>query len=432
MRSRTITMLMSVALALALAGCSAQLSGPSSFGETPVSRSPVDDNAGGSSVSTPLLYWETAPGSPGKEPQVPESQIPESPAVESQAVASGNDKSGSSPVAVATSQQTEKVPSGTVALFYRVNFGSDTQSLKTVVTDARGKGNYGIAVSTWSTGSKGIVRYIPATGQTDVIKTITSPSYSKSAIYPITVGDRLYSIRDWGSDWTAANKRFTVEELDPHTGATLNSLDISAEWFTFLNDRVFFKSKVTENYWNGSRSGGKLKVQSFGSSEVQDLAVEGVRFHAVADRLVSVNQQEIRWYDPNTANIQSTNYVEALFEENIWPDARHIFYGDRSVLWAWSEPGSKQIDIIRAPFAGEPEVLISFDLEGYETGLVIDEHKGMVLIGVASSAPPRGIGITQMFLMDTGTGSTIELSAPQHIAAAQPDAGGGVQLLVMP
>ena len=109
-----------------------------------------------------------------------------------------------------------------MALFYRVNFGSDTQSLKTVVTDARGKGNYGIAVSTWSTGSKGIVRYIPETGQTDVIKTITSPSYSKSAIYPITVGDRLYSIRDWGSDWTAATKRFTVEELYPHTGATLN------------------------------------------------------------------------------------------------------------------------------------------------------------------------------------------------------------------
>ncbi|MCH8744714.1 MAG: hypothetical protein IIB31_03585 [Chloroflexi bacterium] len=119
-------------------------------------------------------------------------------------------------------------------------------------------------------------------------------------------------MRDWGSDWTAANKRFTVEELDPHTGATLNSLDISAEWFTFLNDRVFFKSKVTENYWNGSRSGGKLKVQSFGSSEVQDLAVEGVQLHAVADRLVSVDQQEIRWRDPVTANIQSTNYVDAL------------------------------------------------------------------------------------------------------------------------
>ena len=56
----------------------------------------------------------------------------------------------------------------------------------------------------------------------------------------------------------------------------------------------------------------------------------------------------------------------------------------------------------------------------------------MVLIGVASSVPPKGIGITQMFLMDTGTGSVVELSAEQHIPSAQPDAGGGVQLLVMP
>ncbi len=76
--------------------------------------------------------------------------------------------------------------------------------------------------------------------------------------------------------------------------------------------------------------------------------------------------------------------------------------------------------------------LIGFMLEGHETGLVVDEHNGMVVIGATSSVPPKGIGVTQVFLMDTSDGSVSELPIEQHIPSAQPDAGGGLQLLVMP
>ena len=84
-----------------------------------------------------------------------------------------------------------KISAGTVALFYRASLVSDTQNLTTVVPDARGESNHGISGESWESGSKGIVRYILVTGQTDVIKTIVSTSYSKRAIYPVTVGDRL-------------------------------------------------------------------------------------------------------------------------------------------------------------------------------------------------------------------------------------------------
>ena len=84
-----------------------------------------------------------------------------------------------------------KISAGTVALFYRASLVSDTQNLTTVVPDARGESNHGISGKSWESGSKGIVRYILVTGQTDVIKTIVSTSYSKRAIYPVTVGDRL-------------------------------------------------------------------------------------------------------------------------------------------------------------------------------------------------------------------------------------------------
>lgn len=334
---------------------------------------------------------------------------------------------------VAITESPEKIPSGTVALFYRASFGSDTQNLKTVVTDARGRGNLGIADISWDSGSKGIVRYIPETGQTDVIKTIRSTSYSKSSIYPVTVGDRLFSIRDWGSEWTVDNQRFTVEELDPHTGATLSSTDVTGEWFTFLNDQVFFQSAITQDFWTGGRGGGKLKVKTLGALVEQDLAVEGVRLYSVGDRLASVGEQEIRWHNPATADVQSTSYVETLSTESVWPDSRHIFFGDKSVFWGWYDSELSRINIMRAQINGEPEALVIFELEGEQTGLVVDEHEGMVVIGFASSVPPKGIGITRVFLMDTSTSDSFtELPVGQFIPSAQPDAGGGLQLLVMP
>ena len=80
------------------------------------------------------------------------------------------------------------------------------------------------------------------------------------------MGDRLYAIRDWASDWTADNKRFTVEELDPYTGATLALTDITGEWFAFLNNQVFFQSAVTEDFWTGANSGGELRFKTLGAS----------------------------------------------------------------------------------------------------------------------------------------------------------------------
>jgi hypothetical protein len=75
--------------------------------------------------------------------------------------------------------------SGELAFYYRVSFGSETESLK----------NSGGDIS-WESGSRGIVRYIPTTGESTVIKSIRTTSFSKSAIYPITVEGRLFVVRD--------------------------------------------------------------------------------------------------------------------------------------------------------------------------------------------------------------------------------------------
>ena len=85
------------------------------------------------------------------------------------------------------------------------------------------------------------------------------------------------------------------------------------------------------------------------------------------------------------------------------------------------------------PIDGEPEAMVSFELEGVQTGLVIYEYEDMVLIGFASSSLPNGIGIMRVFLLDTSLrGKLNELSVDQHIPSAKFDVGGGLQLLLMP
>lgn len=409
--------LVSLIIAVGLFGCAVQLAEPVNVVENQVAVPPVDGQSSDSEVSAePVAGSDSNLG------------VSETAFSDGEMVIAGDEPAVSDEVLAGPAAITE----GTVALFYRASFGTDTKNLKTVMTDARGNGNLGIADISWDSGSKGIVRYIPETGQTDVIKTIRSTSYSKSSIYPLTVGDRLYAIRDWGSEWAMDNKRFTVEELDPYTGATRSSTDITGEWFTFLNDQVFFQSAITEDFWSGRKGGGKLRVKALGAFDERDLTVEDVRLHSVGDRLVSVGQQEIRWHDPATGEVQSTSYVDTLATENIWPDSRHIFFGDKSVLWGWSGSGSPRINITRAPIDGEPEELIIFDIEDQLTGLVVDEHEGMVLVGFASSVPPKGIGITRIFLIDTSTDGFTKLPVEQHIPSAKLDAGGGLQLLVMP
>ena len=134
---------------------------------------------------------------------------------------------------------------GTVQLFYRVSFGTDTQRLPTTSGDI-----------TWETSGKGIVRYVPKLEREELVKSISSPSYAKSGIQPITSDGRLFTIRDWGADWTAKDTHFSIEQLDPDTGRRISETDINAEWFTIFEDTVYFKSEVKTDLFGKVTGGG--------------------------------------------------------------------------------------------------------------------------------------------------------------------------------
>ena len=144
-----------------------------------------------------------------------------------------------------------EIPHGSIALFNRVSLGNSSDYLPT---------EHGRV--SWTTGGRGILRYIPDNDSYELMKKITTTSWSSSTIYAMTVENRLFTIRDWGMDWTFKNKKFGIDELDPATGRQITTTDVTAEWFTVLGDRLYFRSEIVEDFWGGPSTGGHLKPES--------------------------------------------------------------------------------------------------------------------------------------------------------------------------
>ena len=318
-------------------------------------------------------------------------------------------------------EPTQSIPSGALAIFYRVTFGSNTDYLK-------GSG-YNIS---WDTDTKGILRYIPATDQVDVMRRVTSPSYSKNSIYPMTMNGRLFSFRDWGSDWALDNTRFDVDEMDIITGASLSTNTFSAASFTIAGDRLYYRTPISRDLFGNPRGGGRLMTEGLGSSAEEELSLPGVRLRGVGDSLISFADLEITQRDPITGAATSSSALSPRVMQGIWPSARHVFYGNDALYWAVEGATANQIAILRVALDGSVETLTTVQLLEGETGLVIDDDQEWVAIALTGSTPPKGITIKRVLLYNTQTDELEDLEITQYIPLSTSDAGWGFQIAVMP
>ncbi len=324
------------------------------------------------------------------------------------------------PVDAPTPEPAPDLPSGAIALFYRASFGSGTERLVFSGGDIQ-----------WENNSKGIVRYIPELDRYDVIKTITSPSYAKSSIYPVTVGGRLYAIRDWGSEWTSKDKHFGIEELDPVTGLTIASTDINAEWFTISGDNIYYMSEVKTDLFGKPSGGGRLMVKNLAAGGGSQIADKAERFRAIGDSLISLGESGVRRHSPTTGVARPIAPFDSTLLEDIWPHISRIFTGDSAIYWA-AERTPGMVEVIALYSNGETKAVAEIEFDPEETDLVVDEHDGLVLIGAISSSHGRGLAVTSAFTLTPGDGEVTEIALEGFIGSSKAEAGGGLQLLRLP
>ena len=257
-----------------------------------------------------------------------------------------------------------EIPSGTLALFISLAMDSRNESWPTVGGSAA-----------WDETDIGLLRYLPALGTLDLLTTTTSFSFSTSHIYPLTIGDRLFTVN--------TRSRKEIRQYDSRTGALLGTIcELTTEdefsGFAIVEDRVF--------YIDGA---GDLAVQDFpctGTATVllnaADHTINGRSMYGIGQQLISVgfkapDQYEIRQHNSGTGTVDDVLLIlgeDEIFGANFWA-------GDDSLYWMKFNETSRQLAIVRYALGGTPQEIIEQTLTSdLNAGVSVDASQGRVLL----------------------------------------------------
>ena len=201
-----------------------------------------------------------------------------------------------------------------------------------------------------------------------------------------------------------------------------------AEWFTIAGDQVYYKSEIKKDLFGNTSGGDRLMVKSLEPAQGErDLAPESERRRFTGGGLMGFGDGGMRRYDGSGDGPQTLGAInEAVLE--VWPYAHQVFEGDRAVYWA-VETAPREVAIVSLSSDGSVSYSFSVQLDAGEVDLVIDEADGLLMIGSISSAPPRGLAVTQIFMVDPVRQAIQEIETNP---SARADAGGGLHMLRLP
>ena len=248
----------------------------------------------------------------------------------------------------------------------------------------------------WETDTYAVVGYLPEANQKYVLYPFSSPSYSSNFAYPITRGNRLFIIREWGDPGERTVN--TIDELDPVSGDPVSTthLSPSAGQLAIVGNNVYY------------RSGGSLYVQELGSSQSRELLGPQDTFNSgtlygVGNTLVSAvggNTLEIREHDSSGRITQALHTIPDVFIE------MPALYAGETAMYLVGKVGESPdvFQIYSLGLDGSEEVLLEIELSPGETALFIDEEKGKLIISIV-----KQLKISSVVLYDLTTGSSEEI-----------------------
>ncbi len=326
----------------------------------------------------------------------------------------------------------EEVPVGSIALFYSTSMQTVQDKLTAVVDEVEGGlvvGGY-VKNITWESHQIGVLRYAPEVDRLDVIKTASSPSYAKKALYPFTFNNKLYVLSDWGADWAIKNDQFNIEEIDPRTGiAKSASITFYGGNFAIIGDKLYYRKTVKEDLFGKKIGGGQLIVKSFKDSVEKELlsasdpSNKGI-LYGVGNNLLSVVYDE----GTKTSSIKQLNLETARVEKTLHegiPSGQ--IYGGSDALYILQGEGQTKI-ITRYPLQGQLEDLFEVELDQGES-IQLDEDKGKILISTQVFKTGQGIVTRQLSLYNLALKEVKDIPLKEFSPSGNTALGG--QFLIM-
>jgi hypothetical protein len=327
--------------------------------EVPVSRRPIPNNGGDSTVQ-----------------RIPDTPVPE---------------------------PTVLLPNNTLALVMAVSGGSSSSTLKTIVNDSTSGAMLGTEFIQLESSSKSVVLYLPDTGESTVIVSYSSPSYAPNFKRPYTVGDHLYISGKFTNGGAMTITEYDTEDLsrDAEWGTQEDALNPG---YAVAGGQVYFNTGSTQQ-WSMSRgfynAPGDYVSSPFNSRwETSEMDKPELRFDLISggDTLygATLPTEEnpitgVFTVDPVTGQ-PADSYITA-FEIEDWDTYRpaswrNVVISDDIAYWAGFVEGSgtNSVEILAASLT-DPDVftIYEFDMPASDNQIIgfnstIDADGGYVLL----------------------------------------------------
>jgi len=304
----------------------------------------------------------------------------------------------------------KEIPSGSYALFHNEGLSSLHDRLLVDVQYNDFEGGGYIADIQWDKSSSAVVRYLPRDNGVDIMKTYTSASYSRSVMYPYTAAGRFFTVRDWGSDWSGDNDRWTLSEINPLTGDSVGAdTQFNAGSFAVVKDKIYFTKGGNKDSLGRVTSNPKLMTMDLGEYKEQQIrefeygtsgtlySGNDYLFSVLGDYSADQITLEIRTIDLDNGNLE-------ILYSNIITDRSglaNIFPGNNAI-YHLSKQGNI-IQIHRYPVVGNSEALLEVELEGDEKNVYLAEDNNKLAILTSSLISGKGYRMTSLFVYDLDT-----------------------------
>ena len=355
-----------------------------------------------------------SPASPSDAPPVPIP--PEIPSVQPQG----------SPTAVApvTSQQPLRpsaqppAPSGSLAVFYTVNTGSESESLPVLVHEVspygeESLGAYGKRI-TWDTNYYAVLATIPAVARSYVLHKAVSPSYATNIIYPITKNGKLYVFRDWNTRGGGEVKDVSVyNPMNANLLQTISLYPSATGTPAIVDGDLFYRSSMSFDLYDKRTGGGELYVYRPGMAmpamllDYGDPSNKGT-FYGVGDHLLSLRYDQgalvLAEHDTGTGATQRELLsIQAPLVYSVYPGETALYL---VVPVGGSNSAIRDIIALRTDGTASTLFTIELDASAGETDMMVDEEAGRVILTTIKNT--KGFGFDSVTIYDQRTGGLEE------------------------
>lgn len=288
--------------------------------------------------------------------------------------------------------------------------------------------------------------FVPQTGERTALQSNESFSFARSSIATFTFDDRLFTLRNsgdssgfGGGDWTEADVAASVEKSDgqltgPLAAVATVATNQGTTWrncLAVVGDALYWKPAdssglLTVDLRTSGVNDGTLLIPNSDNEDCFGIVASADGTGGLATRVGGMDVADGQWYDtrfdPDSGLMEfftrdpsdgrPTAIASFMPPDHAQYNRAYSFgFDNGAVYWARVNAGNQQVEIWRYEFVGEPQLLLSAQVDGVDVLTVsqLDVDDGYVALVAAETLSFTDANHVVLFDSNTGAAQLIDL-----------------------